>query len=172
MHCSIICFGHLLSLSDSQRLVFYARGLCTVDEWRNCLTHHSCCSLLRFTLSAEPWTSGHLHDAIAGCRERKREAREKGKTRQSRVSLHKPQQKNIFPQHAFTFKDKETTLAQPATQQSCQTCLQISHWFICIYSFFEHNGREHFYTNCLEYKSKHGLELDGLFLPANMVPHV
>lgn len=30
------------------------------------LTSHTGCSLLRFTLSAEPRTGGHLHDAIAG----------------------------------------------------------------------------------------------------------
>lgn len=35
------------------------------------MTHHASCSLLRFTLPAEPGAGGHLNNAIAGWRDRK-----------------------------------------------------------------------------------------------------
>lgn len=45
----------------------YSKSKLINDEWVDGLvTHHTGCSLLRLTLSAEPRTSGHLHNAIAG----------------------------------------------------------------------------------------------------------
>lgn len=73
------------------------------DEWIDCGTHHTGRSLLRFTLSAEPGTSGHLHDAVAGWGETE------GRGAFDLVIITSTKKLHLIPQKTFEQSDNETT---------------------------------------------------------------
>lgn len=69
MRCTGLLFYRL-----THKWYLYAR----MYGWVDFETHHTGCSLLRFTLSAEPRASRNLHNAIAGCGEMKQSVKKNG----------------------------------------------------------------------------------------------